>query len=192
MNKKEEEIQRKLLELESTVLKEQTDMTTVSHTAATGMTAAGAKNQSLSQSGSNSAAGAGNRSDGAYFGGLALIFLGLVLVFQHVRVGSGLLAMLGMGSGGFALLFLPLMVGMGMMFYDYKNKWGWIVTSLSCVLLIFAFLATLTITFPGVSMMQLIVMFLPFAIGAALLIKGLGGAKGVEQAIKTQLPKKEG
>jgi hypothetical protein len=132
------------------------------------------------------------RSDGAYFGGLALIFAGLVMVFQHVRVGSGLFAMLGMGSGGFALLFLPLMVGIGMMFYDSKNKWGWIITALSCVFLILGTLATLTMTFASVSMLQLIIMFIPFALGAALLVKGLGGAKGVEQAVKNQLPKKEG
>jgi hypothetical protein len=192
MNKKEEEIQRKLVELETSVLKEQTDLHTVSDLASgsslstAGMHASGAK--------SNTAGGEGVsvKSDGLCFAGLASIFCGLMLVFQHVRVGSGLLAMLGVGSGGFALLFLPLMVGIGMMFYDYRNKWAWVVTTLSCVLLIFAFLATLTVTFPGVSMMSLIVMFLPFALGAAFLVKGVGGAKGVEGIIKAQLPKKEG
>jgi len=187
MNKKEEEIQRKLAELETTVLKEQTDLTISTGQANANLTHAG-KAESAASSGSDSV----TKNDGAYFGGLALIFAGLVMVFQHVRVGSGLFAMLGMGSGGFALLFLPLMVGIGMMFYDSKNKWGWIVTALSCVFLILATLATLTMTFSSVTMLQLIVMFVPFALGAALLVKGLGGAKGVEQAVKKQLTKKEG
>jgi len=190
MNKKEDEIQRKLTELENTVLREQTELTTA------GLSTTGMSTTGMNATGKHGEIGAsestGLKSEGYCFGGLASIFCGLLLVFQHVRVGSGLLAMLGMGSGGFALLFLPLMIGIGMMFYDYKNKWGWVITALSCVLLIFAFLATLTITFPGVSMMQLIIMFLPFAIGAAFLVKGLGGAKGVEKAIKGQLPKKEG
>lgn len=34
-------------------------------------------------------------------------------------------------------------------------------------------------------------MFLPFAIGGALVVKGMGGPKGVEQAIKAQLPNRE-
>jgi len=188
MNKKEEEIQRKLSELESTVLKEQTDLTTVKDLSNSNLTGAGGKKQSVTSAGEETIA----RSDGAYFGGLALIFAGLLMVFQHVKVQSGLLAMLGLGSGGFALLFLPLMCGIGMMFYDNKNKWGWIVTALSCVLLILSFLATLTVNFPPLTMMQMVIMFLPFAIGGSLLVKGLGGAKGVEQAVKANLTKKEG
>jgi uncharacterized membrane-anchored protein len=191
MNKKEEEIQRKLAELETTVLKEQTDMVTASHLTSTGMSASGSAT-GKGQAVTGHDQGLSTRSDGAYFGGIGLILLGLILVFQHVRVGSGLMAMLGMGSGGFAILFLPLMIGIGMMFYDSKNKWGWIITSLSCLFLILATMATLTITFPGVNLLTMIVMFLPFALGGALLVKGLGGAKGVEQAVKAQLPKKEG
>ena len=196
MNKKEDEIQRKLLELETSVLKEQTDLTTTSgHSTANINTVAGGTGKSGILN-SNSGAGANpdgvSRSDGAFFGGMALIFVGLVMVFQHVKVSSGLLAMLGMGSGGFALLFLPLMVGIGMMFYNPKGKWGWIMTSLSCVFLILSFLATLSVQFPALTMLQMIIMFLPFAIGGALLVKGLGGAKGVEQAVRTQLIKKQG
>ncbi|MBS1995490.1 MAG: hypothetical protein JSS86_04235, partial [Cyanobacteria bacterium SZAS LIN-2] len=175
-------------ELESTVLKEQTDLTTVSHSGGSSVTGSATGKKTVITTGDDTVP----RNDGAYFGGLALIFAGVVLVFQHVKVSSGLLNMLGLGSGGFALLFLPLMVGIGMMFYDNKNKWGWIVTALSCVLLIFSFLATLVINFPPLTMAQMVIMFLPFAIGGALLIKGLGGKKGVEQAIKANLTKKEG
>jgi hypothetical protein len=53
-------------------------------------------------------------------------------------------------------------------------------------------MASLTITFPGVTLLTMIMMFLPFALGGALLVKGLGGPKGLEQAVKNQLPKKEG
>ena len=195
MNKKEEEIQRKLAELETTVLKEQTDMTTTAaHARGADLSSHGghgAGSSSVLNTGTINADGTIARSDGAYFAGILSILAGVILVFQHVRVGSGLLAMLGMGSGGFALLFLPLLIGIGMMFYDSKSKWGWIITALSCVFLILATLATLTITFPGLSMLQLTIMFLPFPIGGALLVKGLGGAKGVEQAIKNQIGKKE-
>jgi len=188
MNKKEEEIQRKLSELESTVLREQTDLTTVKDLSNSSLAGAGGKKQSIATPGDDTL----TKSDGAYYGGLGMIFLGLILVFQHARVSSGLLAMLGMGSGGFVFLFLPLMIGMGMMFYNPKNKWGWITTALSCAMLIFAFLATLSIVWPPLSVAQMIIMFLPFALGGSLLVKGLGGPKGVEQAVKANLTKKEG
>jgi uncharacterized protein len=194
MNKKEEEIQRKLMELETSVLKEQTDLTTTAgHSTSSNMntTSGGNTGRTPTVNASNSPDGI-PRSDGAFLGGLALVFLGLVMVFQHVKVSSGLLAMLGMGSGGFALLFLPLMIGIGMMFYNPKSKWGWVMTALSCVFLILSFLATLVVTFPALTMLQMIMMFLPFAIGGALLVKGLGGAKGVEQAVKSQMIKKQG
>ncbi|MBI5174817.1 MAG: hypothetical protein HY986_18165 [Candidatus Melainabacteria bacterium] len=184
MNKKEEEIQRKLLELETTVLKENTDLSLVE--GRTDLTV-GAKHAGKSATSKDEAL---TKSDGAYFGGLGLIILGLIMVFQHINVGSGLLGMLGLGSGGFLVLFLPLMIGIGMMLFNSKNKWGWLITAGSCVFLIFSVLASLTMTFKAMSLLQMIVLFLPFAIGGSLLVKGMGGPKGVVQAIKSNMPEK--
>lgn len=189
MNKKEEEIQQKLLELEATVLKENTELSTT--TKRTDLTlntkgAAGSTNSLDSSSDPDTA----TRNDAAYFGGLALLGLGLLLVFQHVRISSGFLAMLGIGTGGFGLLFIPLMIGIGMMFYNYKNKWAWVITAGSCIMLLLTIIMTLTINFPALSLMQAVIMFLPFALGSSFLVKGLGGPKGVIQSIKKQLPEK--
>ena len=83
------------------------------------------------------------------------------------------------------------MIGLGMIFYNSRSKWGWCLTVLGCAVTILATLATLTITFPGVTMMQIIIMFLPFAIGGALLVKGMGGPQGVIDTLKEQMPKRE-
>lgn len=185
MNKKEEEIQQKLLELEATVLKENTELsTTTKRTDLTINTKTPAYGES---SGDPDAV---PRNDAAYFGGLALLGLGLLLVFQHVRISSGFLSMLGIGSGGFGLLFIPLMIGIGMMFYNYKNKWAWVITAGSSIMILLTIIMTLTINFPGLSLMQAVIMFLPFALGGSFLVKGLGGPKGVMQSIKKQLPDK--
>lgn len=192
MNKKEEEIQRKLLELESTVLKEQTDIITSG--GRSDVTARGGKVSGKSSGGYVAGSGSTaplNKSDGFYFGGVGLILLGLFMVFTHVQVGNGFLQMLMGGGGGLVFFLLPLLIGIGMMVYNGASKWGRIITGSSCVMLLLAILFTLKFNFPPLTLMQTILMFLPFAIGGAFVVKGMGGPEGVKDAIKGQLPKRE-
>ncbi len=194
MNKKEEEIQRKLVELETTVLKEQADIVTSNASGRTDLT--NRKKGGLQNSGTYGSSAGGdiaplNRSDGYYFGGVGLLVLGLFLVFTHVQVGNGFLAMMMGGGSGLVFFLLPLLIGISMMIYNARNKWGQIITGGSCVTLLLAILFTLTFRFPSLTLMQTILMFLPFAIGGAFVVKGLGGAEGVKDVIKNALPKKE-
>lgn len=197
MNKKEEEIQRKLIELESSVLKDQVELVNTG-SGRTDLTAPGKKNNGgiLSNGGAGSVAGDSsaaplNKSDGYYFGGFALLILGMVLVAMHVTVRSSFLAMLMGGGGGLALFLLPLLAGIGMMIYNYKNKWGSIVTAGSCALMLLAILFTLNFGFPPLSLMQTVLMFLPFAIGSAFVVKGMGGPDGIKEAVRASLPKSD-
>lgn len=176
MNRKEEEIKKKLLELETTVLKE-----------SPGQLASEQKSTTLKSGGSETPSTT-VKSDLCYFGGLGLIGVGLLMFFQHVSVGSGgLFAMLGLGGGGFGLLLIPLMLGIGWMFYDSKSRAGWMITAGSCALIFFAVLSSLRMTFANMSLLSTIIMLLPFAIGGALLLKGMGGPKGVEEALKGEI-----
>jgi hypothetical protein len=198
MNKKEEEIQRKLVELESSVLKDQIELVNTGRTDLT-TTGKNAKGGALNSSGggkmtsgANSSGSAPlNKSDGYYFGGFALLIFGMIMVAMHVKVGSGFLAMLMGGGGGLALFLLPLLAGIGMMVYNYKNKWGSIITGGSCALLLLAILFTLNFNFPTLTLMQTVMMFLPFAIGSAFVVKGMGGPQGVMESVKATLPKRE-
>ncbi|MCC6977048.1 MAG: hypothetical protein IT343_01910 [Candidatus Melainabacteria bacterium] len=175
MNRKEEEIKKKLLELETTVLKESPSQL-----------ASEQKGTTL-KTGSTDAPSTTVKSDLCYFGGLGLIGVGLLMFFQHVTVGSGFMAMLGMGGGGFGLLLIPLMIGIGWMFYDSKSRAGWMITAGSCALIFFAILSSLRMTFANMSLLSTILMLLPFALGGALLLKGMGGPKGVEDALKNEM-----
>jgi len=180
MNKKDEEIQRKLAELETTILKEtpttRPNMPAVpekSTSATTGTHALSTVSETPSV-----------KNDLCYFSGIGLIFLGLFMMFQHIRVGSGFMSMLGMGNGGFGLLLVPLMLGLGWLFYDSKNRIAWALTAGSCGLIILAVLSSLIMVFPMLTMMQMIMMLLPFAIGGALLLKGIGGPQALEDKFK--------
>ncbi|MFA6208869.1 MAG: hypothetical protein WC714_05500 [Candidatus Obscuribacterales bacterium] len=199
MNKKEEEIQRKLLELESSVLKDQvelvsggrTDLTTGKKGGAMANGRGSAAGGSMANNANNSGSAPLNKSDGFYFGGFALLIFGMIMVAMHVQVGNGFLAMLMGGGSGLVFFLLPLLAGIGMMVYNYKNKWGSIVTGGSCALMLLAILFTLNFRFPSLSLMQTILMFLPFAIGSAFVVKGMGGPAGVKDAIKASLPKSD-
>jgi hypothetical protein len=112
--------------------------------------------------------------------GFCLVALGLLLFFNHVQVGSSFMGSFGKGHGS-ALILIPLMIGLGMLFFDYKNRIAWIITAGCCALLIFTVLASLVITFAHISMLGLIIMLVPFSLGAAFIMKGLNARSDVQK-----------
>jgi hypothetical protein len=184
MNKKDEEIQRKLLELEATVLKEAPPPPSLptARQHSTAMTSLG-----QGATGSNARVPATTvGQDLCYFLGIGLIFTGLLMFFNQVHVGSGVLATLGLGGGGFALILVPLMVGLGWLMYDSKNKWAWLLTASVCGFIVFAVLSSLVMTFPTLTLLGTIMLLLPFAAGGALLLKGLGGPRALQDKLITK------
>jgi hypothetical protein len=114
--------------------------------------------------------------------GWCLVVLGVLLFLNHVQVGSSFMgSMFGMGRSGTALILVPLMVGLGMLFFDYKNRVAWIITAACCALLIFSVLASLVITFAHISMLGLVIMLVPFSLGAAFIMKGLTARKTTQK-----------
>jgi hypothetical protein len=180
MNKKDEEIQKKLEELELSIEREQTAKRNVP-----APTDKSSSPQLITTSTTGSVREvAPGGSDLHYFGGIALVLLSLVQMFQHAKVGTGILNMFGMGGGGFGLLLIPLMIGIGWLMYDPKSKIPWLLTVGVCALIILSILGSLILSFPTLSVMDLIIMLLPMAIGAALLLRGAGGPKAIEDKIK--------
>lgn len=182
MNKKDIEIQRKLDELESTILKEAQAPQPPSNLSKDVELISMAKSVTTN----DSAQAIDVKNEACYFGGIALIILGLVLFFQHVRVGTGFLSMLGLGGGGFGLLLLPLIGGLGWLIYDSKNKLAWLLTGGTCAVIVFNVLNSLVMQFPPMSLLGTIMMLLPFAAGGALLLKGIGGPKAIENKLKSR------
>ncbi len=172
MNKKDDEIQKKLDELESTILKEQTKPHMPSVPDAPKLLVTGATTTEPV------------KNDLYYFGGIGLMLLGLLLVFQHVRVGSSMMNMFGMGASPVGIIILSIIIGIGWLIYDSKNKWGWLLAIASCAMMLFAILSSLVMYFPQLTVAETLMMLLPFAIGGAFFLKGVGGPKGVEAHIK--------
>jgi hypothetical protein len=126
------------------------------------------------------------KDDLYYFSGLALIGFAVLVFFQHVHVGTGLFQALGLGAGGFAILLIPLLIGIGLIVYNTKNKIGYGIVSVTCALIFYTVLSSLIMTFTPVSLLGLIIMLLPLAVGGAFVVKGMGGPKGIEDKLREQ------
>lgn len=158
MGKPEDEIERKLRELETTLKEDEqpTQLSVPPKSAEPKVTADDVK------------------ADLYLTMGSGCLLLGILLFFNHVRIGTPFLAgLFGFGHAGIGFTLVPLMIGIGIILYDYKLRVGWIITAASCALVFFAVLAQLIMTFPATSLLGLIIMLLPLAAGAALLAKGL-------------------
>jgi hypothetical protein len=182
MNKKDEEIQRKLQELESVVLKEASQREAVNPPALSDKSSdlVHTKTNPPAQQATSSSVG----NDLCYFAGIGLLITGLIMVFNHARIGTGFLT--AFGAGGFGLVLVPLVIGIGWLIYDAKNKWAWLLTVGTCIAIVFSVLSSLVLNFPQMTLLGMIMMLAPFAAGGALLLKGIGGPKGIEDKLKNK------
>jgi hypothetical protein len=185
MRMKDEEIHAKLIQLESAILKEQKgDVTLVEKGTGSAMErfTTGAQ-QSTTKKMTQT-----QRSDLQYFGGIGLILLGLFMLFQHIKVTSGYATLWGWGAGdSIGFIMVPLLLGIGWIFYNSRSVWGWLISAVSIVLIVFTAVSGLRMYFAPISMIGLICMLAPMAIGAAFTLKGMGGPAGLDEAIKKQI-----
>lgn len=179
--KQEEELEKKLRQLEAS-LKDESQNTQLpsSKAKSTGMSAfdriadrSGASADEAKTPGQESA-------DLQILGGGIAIAIGIFAVLSHIRVTSGFPMWGGGGEGGLAIL--GVIAGLGMIFYNYKNKMGWIVLGGTLLATILLVLSRLSLYFVPLDMFGLIFIFLPFALGGALLAKGLIKQKSKEDS----------
>jgi hypothetical protein len=175
MDKKDEQIERKLIQLEESVKEDSAHKVSAPDRTGSGLTG------EMLPEGQTDV-----KSEVYYFSGLGLILTGILLLFNHIHVGTGFFAAFGWGGGGFGLLVIPLLVGIGWVFYDSKNRIGWAIVAAACGLIFFSCLSSLIMTFPTVSLLGLILMLIPLAAGGALLLKSAGGPKGLKQHLRDE------
>src|SRR5438045_1619457 len=106
---KQDEIQKKLIELELAIDKQDEAAKTPAKE--------GAKAEIVSLSSveeKKKLEGLQTSADLHMFGGIALLVTGILMVFTHVQVGTGALAFFGFGTH-FGIVILPMLVGIGML-----------------------------------------------------------------------------
>ena len=127
--------------------------------------------------------GAGGRPGGAglFFFGLALAIGGLWLLFDSVHATTapmGLLSGWMRGFGGAwettsqAVVFVPFLLGVGLLFYESRWKAGWVLLGLGLIVLLVEILSRLRF-FMNVKLTALLLMLGLIAAGTALMLRSL-------------------
>ena len=113
-----------------------------------------------------------------FFIGLVMLAVGLFMIFQNITVSSS------WGRGGYfyhignfgisnGMIMLPIIIGIGMLFFMRKRIFGWIVLAIGVAFVLFTVLATTHITWRTPSAYVFVIMFGMTAAGAGLVLREL-------------------
>lgn len=98
-------------------------------------------------------------------GGYASLTAGMLILISHIRV----VPIWPMHPAGLTLI--PLLIGIGMLIYNYKSRVAQIVAAASFMAVIFGVITSFTLTFFPLSLLDLIILTLPLVFGVVLLAK---------------------
>ncbi len=112
---------------------------------------------------------------GEFFVGLAMALGGGYLLMNQVTVSSGLWQLWGYNAFGISLI--PLLIGVGWLFFDGRSVFAWILTTLGALVILLGILTNLTIFFRPTSLFNTMIILVLLAGGLGLIAKSLR-AKG--------------
>ena len=117
--------------------------------------------------------GAGGTSGGVgeFLLGLGMSAAGAYLLTQRVTVTSGYWT-LG-GYNAFGLSLLPLLFGIGLLFFNGKSIAGWLLTFVGVVIILAGVIANLGVYFQPTSLFNTLVMLGLLAAGVGLVARSL-------------------
>ena len=117
--------------------------------------------------------GAGGTPGGIveFFVGLAMTIVGAYLITNQVVVVSSFWSVWGYNTFGLSLI--PLMVGVGILFFNGKSIIGWILLFAGVLIIFTGILMNLQIYFQRTSLFNTIVMIVLLAGGIGLILRSL-------------------
>lgn len=108
---------------------------------------------------------------GTFFLGLAMVIAGAYLITNRIVVVSGFWS-LG-GYSAFGLSLLPLIIGIGILFFNGKSIAGWGLSFIGVVIIFTGVLMNLHIYFQTTSLFNTIVMIVLLAGGIGLIFRAV-------------------
>jgi hypothetical protein len=117
--------------------------------------------------------GPGGTSGGVveFFVGLGLLVLGAYMVARRVTVYSGFPSWFG--DHTFGITLLPLLLGIGVLFFNGRAILGWVLTAGGLLIIFAGILMSLSISFAPTDLFSTIVIFGLIAAGIGLLTRSL-------------------
>lgn len=121
--------------------------------------------------------GAGGTPGGIveFFVGLGMAIAGAYLLTQQVTVSSGFWTFRGYNTFGLSLL--PLIFGIGILFFNGKSILGWILLFAGIIIIGTGILMNLQVYFQPTSLFNTIIMLILLAGGIGLVAKGIAAHK---------------
>ena len=108
---------------------------------------------------------------GEFFAGLAMTAGGGYLLLNQVTVTSGFWQLWGYNAFGISLI--PLLIGIGLLFFDGRSKLGWLLTAGGALVILLGILTNLTIFFRPTSLFNTLIMLGLLAGGLGLIARSL-------------------
>jgi hypothetical protein len=108
---------------------------------------------------------------GEFFLGLAMIIAGAYLITNRIVVVSGYWSVWGYSAFGLSLL--PLIIGIGILFFNGKSIAGWLLLFIGIVIIFTGVLMNLHIYFQSTSFFVTIVMIVLLAGGIGLIFRAI-------------------
>lgn len=99
--------------------------------------------------------------------GFALLCVGGYLFLDRVSVHGGYWSWFGSTQASFGVTLIPLLIGIGMLFYDGKSALGWFLAGAGALVIFAGIIANLQIHFRATSLFNTLTML-------ALIMAGLG------------------
>ena len=108
---------------------------------------------------------------GQFFAGLAMAIAGGYLLTSQVTVTSGFWSYFGAHT--FGLTLLPMMIGLGLLFFDGSSTFGWVLTIGGAIVILVGILMNLRIYFQPTSLFHTLIMLTLLAGGLGLVARSL-------------------
>ena len=124
--------------------------------------------------------GAGGTTGGVgmFFAGAAMVIAGGYLLLARVSVVSG--GWHFYGYNAFGLSLFPLLIGIGMLFYNGRSVSGWLLTAAGALIIVVGIVANLHIYFQTTSLFDTLMMLGLLAAGIGLVARSLRAMPAAE------------
>jgi hypothetical protein len=116
-------------------------------------------------------AGGTNGGIGMFFGGAAMVVAGAYLLLTRVSVTSGGWSFYGYNA--FGLTLFPLLIGIGVLFYNGRSILGWVLTLSGALIIVVGIVANLHVYFQPTTLFDTLIMLVLLAGGLGLVARSL-------------------
>jgi hypothetical protein len=116
-------------------------------------------------------AGGTNGGVGMFFAGAAMVVAGGYLLLTRVSVMSG--GFFVYGYNAFGLSLVPLLIGIGVLFYDGRSILGWVLAAGGAIIIAAGILSSLHLYFQPTSLFDTLMMLGLIAGGFGLVVRSL-------------------